>query len=151
MALWAANHRCLWGDTPGLEAEAGFWQNLLRPPAVHWPGPRVGRRGLLGYLQKVLPGLKAESPTGCLSGTPGWGGAPQVLGELGRTGRFQGSARPLPLTSQELDAVPPKVGPGFYQVLKAMSEQRMAFPPPREEQTGIGTPTYGILISHLEY
>lgn len=36
-------------------------------------------------MQKELPGLKAESPTGCLSGTLGWGGAPQVLGELGRT------------------------------------------------------------------
>ena len=67
MALWAANHLYLWGETPRLEAETGFWQNLLHP-AVHWPGPGVGRRRLLGHLQRVLSGLKAESPTGFLSG-----------------------------------------------------------------------------------
>ena len=105
MAVWAANHLCLWGETPGLEAETSFWQNLPHP-AVHWPGPGVGRMRLLGRLQKGPPGLKAESPTGFLSGSPGWGAAPRVLGELGRTlgelgrtGRFRCLAPLLPLTS----------------------------------------------------
>ena len=117
----------------------------------------MGRRGLLSHLQRVLPGLKAESPMGFLSGAQAgveplgsWmsrGGLWMDRGGLATPGSSCSSAA----DSQELDEAPPKVGPRTHHVFKAVSEQKMAFPSLREEEKGIGTPTYGILINYLEY